>query len=119
MNQIKTVIRKQRQDVLECNIQSFDIVAASYVEEIEKRPNNFQVLTEELTGKIVGFQNEKKDCIPPQVCQMIGETNQSWLDRSYFLGGYGITGDCRGGRNLHRKGPVSDFMEKHGERVAL
>jgi len=89
IDQVKNVIATQRMMVLESNIENFDIVAKSYIEEIGKRPNDYQVLTDELTTKIKYFQAFRKDQVPPAVCQMIGETNQDWLSRAYDLGDYG------------------------------
>ena len=89
IEQVKNVISKQRMSVLSCNIESFDIVAKSYIREIEKRPAEFQELTFELSGKIEGFKSFRKDVIPPLVCQRKREKRGDWLNRCYVSGGYG------------------------------
>lgn len=90
IKKLKEELLKERQKVLECNINNFDLVVRSYLQEIKNHPENQQGLTARLYQEVKKLQQKKLNMIPPALCQFSTETGRQWLERCYSVGGYGL-----------------------------
>ena len=85
IDRIKEIILRERNKVMYCNRDLYDLVCNSYVREMQKRKED---LTSVLSLRIRTMQSRDVSMIPPLLCQRRGETNNDYITRCYYAGDY-------------------------------
>ena len=85
---MKSKINSIRHLVLPVNRINFNLVCESYLEEISKRPAEYDTLSLRLSERLEDMLNRNIPNTPPMLCRRIGESNKSLLQRMYESGGY-------------------------------
>ena len=72
----------------QCNWQNYDAETEDYIAAIMAQPEDFEQLTAALWNRIETFKRNDLSMIPPVLLREEGESNETYVDHIYRVGGY-------------------------------
>jgi len=85
---LQAIVSAERRNVPQCNWQNYDAETEDYIAAIMAQPEDFEQLTAALWNRIETFKRNDLSMIPPVLLREEGESNETYVDHIYRVGGY-------------------------------